>query len=446
MIFREPPTRTRPDGARPSSAGLAAVADLLLSGPSRSRAAGTGSAPAPAPEPPPDPAPEADLPRGLYVLVPAGIDPSARREAVLAAAGSLASPPRPAAVLLFEGGRVDAHVLGETACGRLGPQGYLGGPDLGQAVRRLVDHCDPVALVPLDAPEALLDRRAPALEHPVFLVEADAESLVEAYRTLKAWRRSGAAGRSAVLFAGRPSHDAAPLHTRLRVAARAFLGCDLARQRVRNGDASPPEAAAPGIRLFAGAPAEAVWAPLLDAGTAPSSPPGTEALRAAAPPPEPSAPAAAPVDAAPPAVRREAEPVPAVRPAFALWQPDSREDLLAVFETQLPALLGPAYRHVFRVDVAEPGAPPLVAVRDDGTLVAILFGELDEVVPTRPAQAWLRVHWPLLVRVWPDAGLPDQPRVATMVLAAARPDRSDASVRQFVPVRLGGHKGIVLLG
>jgi hypothetical protein len=397
-------------------------------------------------EPPPEPAPEADLPRGLYVLVPAGIDPAARRDAALQAAGALAAPQRAAGVLLFEGGRVDAHVLGETACGRIGPQSYLGGTDLERAVRRLADHCDPIALVPLDAPDALLERPAPALENPVFLVEADAECLVEAYRTLKTWRRFGAGARSAVLFAGRPSAEAAPLHTRLRVAARAFLGCDLARQRTRNGDAAPPEVAAPGVRIFAGAPAEAVWAPLLDAGTGTPSASDAEASGAEAPLAEPSGEDAAPPPVvAPPAVRREAEPPPAVRPAFALWQPDSREDLLAVFETQLPALLGGAYRHVFRVDVAEPGAPPLLAVRDDGTLVAVLFGEPDEVVPTRPALAWLEVHWPLLVRVWPDAGLPDEPRVATMVLAAARPDRSDGSVRRFVPVRLGGHRGIVLL-
>jgi hypothetical protein len=445
MIFRDPPTRTGPNGPPSPSAGLAAVADLLLSGPSASPSAATGHTPAPLPEAPPEPAPEADLPRGLYVLVPAGIDPAARRDAALQAAGALATPPRPTGVLLFEGGRVDAHVLGETACGRLGPQSYLGGTDLERAVRRLAGHCDPIALVPLDAPDALLDRPAPALEHPVFLVEADAECLVEAYRTLKTWRRSGAAGRSAVLFAGRPSDDAAPLHTRLRVAARAFLGCDLARQRTRNGDAAPPEVAAPGVRIFAGAPAEAVWAPLLDADTGTLSASDAEASGPGATVAEPSGEDAAPAAAAPPAIRREAEPPPAVRRAFALWQPDSREDLLAVFETQLPALLGQAYRHVFRVDVAEPGAPPLLAVRDDGTLVAILFGEPDEVVPTRPAVAWLEVHWPLLVRVWPDAGLPDQPRVATMVLAAARPDRSDGTVHRFVPVRLGGHKGIVLL-
>jgi hypothetical protein len=61
------------------------------------------------------------------------------------------------------------------------------------------------------------------------------------------------------------------------------------------------------------------------------------------------------------------------------------------------------------------------------------------------------VHWPLLVRVWPHADLPDEPRVAAMVLAATvrtparRPAPADGGVRQFVPVRLGGHKGVVLL-
>ena len=146
---------------------------------------------------------------------------------------------------------------------------------------------------------------------------------------------------------------------------------------------------------------------------------------------------------------RAPDPTPAVRPAFMLWRPDSRDELLDVFEAQLPALLGDAYPHVFRVDVAEAGAPPLVAVRRDGALVAVLFGEADEAVPAEPAREWLRVHWPLLVRAWPHANLPDEPQVETMVLAAGngrpRGRLVGDGVRRFVPVRLGGHKGIVLL-
>ena len=86
-----------------------------------------------------------------------------------------------------------------------------------------------------------------------------------------------------------------------------------------------------------------------------------------------------------------------------------------------------------------------VAVRDDGTLVAILFGEPDEYVPSGPARAWLRVHWPLLMRVRPDAGLGGEPKVGTMVLAASRPAQAEDKVRRFVPVRLGARKGLVLL-
>jgi len=442
---------------------LAAVADVLLSTSARSPSPALGDPPGRVPAgevcpgpgtavagggPADAPAPVADPPRGLYVLVPAGVAPAARREAALAAAGRLAARRRPAGVLLFEAGRVDAHVVGETASGRLGPQNYLGGTDLDQAVRRLAGHCDPIALVPLDSPDAILGRPGPAGDGPVFLVEADAEGLVEAYRALKTWRRSGAAGRSAILFAGGRQADAAPLHARLRHAARAFLGCDLARQRVVSGGAAAHgTGAASGVRIFAGAPAEAVWAPLLAVAAG-------RTAAAAGPSPEPSAPAGpwqaavadgVQPDAGPPAPGREAGPRPASRPAFALWQPESRDALLDAAEAQLPALLGGRFRQVFRVDVDEPGAPPLVAVRDDGTLVAILFGEPDEFVRTGSALAWLRVHWSLLARMQPDAGLVDGPRVGTIVLAAARPGRAADGVRRFVPVRLGGHKGIVLL-
>jgi len=458
MIFHDPAKRAGPGAASAAGGGLSAVADLLLSGPA---GPATDTAEAAPPEatratrcparaetdraqggaPVEGPVLEAAPPRGVYVLVPAGVAPSARRDAALAAAGRLAARDRPAGVLLFEAGRVDAHVLGDTGTGRLGPQNYLGAADVGQTVRRLADHCDPIALVPLDAPDGLLDRAAGAVERPVFLVDADAESLVEAYRTLKTWRQWGAGGRSAVLFAGRAAAEARPLHARLRQAARAFLGCDLARQRTPNGEGLPAGSeAATGVRLFAGAPAEAVWGPLLGAQT---DPPATVEPRAAAPEAAGAGASRTPT--------REAAP-PAVRPAFMLWQPESRDDLLDALAAQLPALLGEAYPHVFRVDVAEPGAPPLVAVRSDGALVAVLFGEADEIVPTAPARQWLRVHWPLLVRVWPGAGLGEAPQVDTMVLAAAgrtpsrRSGGSGGGVRPFVPVRLGGHTGIVLLG
>ncbi len=469
MIFRDPPTRTGPAAGPGGAGGLSAVADLLLSGPGDSPAvpARAPAAAARAAEPSPrgapavaeadvtdGPAPEAAPPRGVYMLVPAGVNPAARRQAALDAAARLAARDRPAAVLLFEGGRVDAHVLGETAGGRLGPQNYFGGADLGQAVRRLADHCDPIALVPLDAPEAVFDGLPPAVERPVFLVDADAESLVEAYRTLKTWRQAGAAGRSAVLYGDGSPAAAGPRHARLRQAARAFLGCDLARQRTRHGDAARRGmAAASGVRVFAGARAEDVWAPLLAVAAEASAAGAVETPPAERDVPEtvaaePAAPAVAedtPVRGVCAAPHRAAGPAPSVRPAFTLWRPESRDELLDAMEAQLPALLGEAYPHVFRVDVAEPGAPPLVAVRLDGTLVALRFGEANEAVPTEPTRRWLRVHWPLLVRAYPHANLPEEPRVETMVLAAARPDPSDGTVHRFVPVRLGGHKGIVLL-
>ena len=170
------------------------------------------------------PVSEAPVPRGLYVLVPAGIDPAGRRDAALTAARLLAPHHRPTAVFVFENGLVDAHVLGEMACGRLGPQNYLGPADMDRTVGDLVGQCDQIGLVLLDPPNRRLHRLSSTACRTVFLATPDAEGIVETYRTLKAWRSSGTLSDTAVLFVG-PGGDrgTGDLGQRLRRAAQGFL-------------------------------------------------------------------------------------------------------------------------------------------------------------------------------------------------------------------------------
>ena len=459
------------------TAGMTAVADVLLSAPPERAAVpaerevdrGSNSAP-----------PTAPVPEGLYVLVPAGVDPAERREAVLAAAHRLAPLQRPAAVLLLEDGHVEAHILGEVAAGRLGPENRLGASDLGRTFIELVGQCAQIAVVPLAESNGALATLGSAAERPVFLVQPDDESVVEAYRTLKAWRLDRGRTHPAVLFAGADGRTAV-LHGRLRRAAQAFLGCDVAVQQVARPGGAGHEPPMQRVRVFADVPAEAVWPALLGALGACAPEPAQGAARPvrAAPDalaaPEPCAPCEPAAEAAghvPPTwdvprasnvtgcSRSRLEQVgsngapsaatdvaggQAVCPAFTLWEPEDRGALLSAIAAQLPGLVGGSLRQVFRVDVDEPGAPPLAAVRGDGALVAILVVEPGQAVDTQAAERWMAVHRSLLAPVCRATGGEVGSAVASIVLAPVdRAERPDG-VQRLVPVRLGGHKGIVLL-
>ncbi|MBE3096677.1 MAG: hypothetical protein IMZ44_06045, partial [Planctomycetes bacterium] len=130
---------------------------------------------------------------------------------------------------------------------------------------------------------------------------------------------------------------------------------------------------------------------------------------------------------------------------FAPWQPESRDALVAAVEAQAPALLGPDLRQVLRIEVDEPGAPPLAAVRQDGTLVAILLAGAGETVDTQAAARWLSVHRALLARAYPGAAIGEGREPAAVVLAPLAPPGAPDAVRRFLAVKLGGHRGIVLL-
>jgi hypothetical protein len=117
---------------------------------------------------------------------------------------------------------------------------------------------------------------------------------------------------------------------------------------------------------------------------------------------------------------------------------------VAAIEAQPPAALGKSLRQVLRVDVDEPGAPPLAAVRDDGTLVAILLAREGEPVDTRAGARWLTAHRRLLVRAYPSAGIREDAEPTAIVLARMEPPPADGT-RRFLPIQLGGRRGIVLL-
>jgi hypothetical protein len=421
---------------------FAALADVLLSAQPAEPVADAQAAEPLADESPP--IPEVGVPRGLYLLVPAGIDPAGRRDAALTAARRLAPHREPATVFVFENGLVEAHVLGERACGRLGPQNYPGAADMDRTVSDLLGQCDQIGLVVLDPPNGRLHRLGRTPCRTVFLATPDAESIVETYRTLKAWRFSGTLSRAAVLFVG-PGADrgTGDLGRRLRRAAQGFLGCDLAIQHVVSvgpdgGAGQLPQA----LRVFSQAPADQVWPPLLAAaghGTPPATVPVGDKYPPAATAPEQNPPAAAEEPAVAPAAAAD------VCPAFDLWRPDNRRELISAIQEQAASLFGGSLKLVFQVDVDEPGAPPLAAVRDDGALVAILLAEPGETVDTGAAERWLRVHASLLARAFRPSPIAAGAELLAVALAPLEAVPASDGIRRFVPVKMGGHKGVVFL-
>ena len=411
--------RRAPDGSR--GRGFDALCDVLLS-PEGEHIAEHA---------PPPAAPPGTI-RGLYVLAMAGVEPAARRQTALAVAHELAPRSVPAAVFLFENGRADAHLLGEPACGRLGPQSYLASADMGENAACLAGRCDQVGLALLDSVTAVPADLVPAVRRAVFVATPDAESLVEAYREFKSWRARasagvpGAAGTGNAVFVVEASgaDDASQLHERFARAARRFLDCDVAIQGFlagAGGAALPTEP----LHLFAGAPSGRVWSGLLAA---------TERgnLR--------------PAEEAPAAAREASRSPPAVLPSAAIrvWDPTDGEALLSAMEVQVPALLGERCRLVLRVEVDEPDAPPLAAVRDDGALVAILIADGRRPADARAAEHWLAVHLPLLARAYPSAGIRADAPPSAVVLAPLEPAAAEG-VRRFLPVKVGGRHGIVII-
>ena len=406
-----PPQATR--RGEPGRRGFDALCDVLLS-PDDERIAEHA--------PPPAAPPKAI--RGLYVLAMVGVEPAARRQTALAVARELAPRSAPAAVFLFENGRADAHLLGEPTCGRLGPQSYLPSADMGENAAAIAGRCDQVGLALLDGVKAVPAALAPAVRSAVFVATPDAESLVETYRELKTWFAAPLAGRSAsagaALFVvgSDGGQEVRWFHDRLSRAARRFLDCDVAIQGFLAGASGAVLPTEP-LRLFAGAPSASVWSALASAA-------------------ERESPAA---DSYPPASLCPSVPSSLV---VRLWHPHDREALLAAVEAQAPALLGERCRLVLRVDVDEPDAPPLAAVRDDGALVAILISDGRRPADARSAEHWLAVHRPLLARAYPSAGIRAEAAPSAVVLAPLEPAAAEG-VRRFLPVRLGARQGIVVL-
>ena len=463
---------------------MAAIAEMLFS--SSGGGAALAAPPAGAPEPAvpaapaavaslaPHPASEAEdggflppaevnPPQGLYVMVPAGIGLSDRRRTALAVAASLAPHGGTTAVFLLEGGAADAHVLGEPACGRLGREHYLDPADTGRAIRELLSQCDQVAVVPLEASSSMPRGLAGRVRRTVFVATADAESVVETYRELKAWRKRGLALPAALFVVGTDgAAETGRLVGRLRRASREFLGCDLANQGFLAPEAATLAADHPEpLRILNHAPLGEIWPRLLgDDGEKSAAVDavkyrdshlffgGAAQERPYASVSESTLPAAdegeGKIGGCPsflgPVVAAGAE----ACSVFSPWRPEGSEALVAAIEAQPPAALGKSLRQLLRVDVDEPGAPPLAAVRDDGTLVAILLAREGEPVDTRAGARWLTAHRRLLVRAYPSAGIREDAEPTAIVLAQMEPPPADGT-RRFLPIQLGGRRGIVLL-
>ncbi len=373
------------------------------------------------------PAPSIDL----YLMIPAGLDGPDRRRAALAAAAHLAPQGRSAALFLFEGGRADAHILGNLGCGRNGPEGCIASADPGRTVAELVAQCDQVAVISLDGPRDALRRLGPLAARTVFVAGADPEGLVEAYRSLKSWRADGPSSEAALFIVGADGPDeAGQLHRRLARVARQCLGVELgnggflpalaADVRGQASVAPPP--------ILQETPAEEVWPRLVSAARLRRT---ETALVMPAPPPT-AVPQAAPA------------PADGYR-VFVPWHPESHEALLAAIEVQGPALLADSLQQIFRVEVDEPGAPPLAAVRADGALVAILVPGPGETADAPAASRWLAVHRKVLARAYPCSGIREDVDPSAIVLAPVAAPAAADGIRRFVPVRMGGHLGVVLV-
>ena len=407
--------------------GLAALADVLLS-------ARTPPSPPAAPEADSgtlEPA-GADGLHGLYVLIPAGIEPEDRRRTALAVACRLAPRARPAALLVFEQGLADAHILGEVACGRLGPQNYLPTADTAGLIAALLAQSDQVGIVLMDGPPEV-HRLGRLACRTVFIVRPDTESIVETYREMKSWRQRGAGGEAALfIIGGDGPEEIGRLQRRLGRASREFLGLDVRVQGFMEAGAVALNADHPEpLRILAKAPAADIWPHLL-----------SDVREGTAAPPA--------VSAAPDSARRPvaaaATRVPDVSPVFSLWDSPDRQAILKAIESQVPSEVAGSLRQIFRVEVDEPDAPPLAAVRQDGALVAILLAD-DGAPPPDPraAGAWLARHRTLLARAYPEAGIADGVAPAAVVLAPLKLPPATDGIRRFLPLAMGGRHGVVFL-
>lgn len=431
------------------SDGLAALMDLLIAPTPAAKAAAAPIAQDPAPSAP-ETAPvamsdavpqrplDADVPRGLYAMSLPGIDPSQRRQVAMVVAERLLPPAGTAVLFLFEEGWTDIHYLGEPACGRLGPHSFLQA-DGGWTLSDLLKRCDQVAVVSLHGDGSAARRLAATVGRTVLVSGVDAECAVETYRQLKSWRDLGMDGRAALFAVGDRVDEADRFQGRLSEATRRFLGCELKCQGFLARDEATASRVAPSP-LVAKAPAREVWLRLEGAQVTPEPLPVAQS-----PPHVVAAPPAIEVGATPPSQAVEPPTTDAPPRIFSPWQPENAAALIAAVEAQVPAILSGNFKNVFRVEVEEPDAPPLAAVRADGGLVAIVVRGPGESADPSAAARWLKVHRRLLARAFPCSGMDEGAELSVVVLAPLEAPPATDGVRRFLPVRLGGHRGIVLL-
>jgi hypothetical protein len=380
----------------------------------------------------------------VSLLIACGLNGADRRRIAVAAAARIATPGEPAGCLVIERGRADGYALSSVTNGET------------SAPADFISACGEVAVAALDGAGDL----GLAAGRTIFLTGPDIEELLETYRGLKSWRATRTdrqASAAAIFVVGAAGgEEARKVHHRLAAVARQCLGLELA-----DAGFMPPSSAADVAavrRVFSDAPAAEIL-PRLSATTQPAGDTGglpasadDQSLPASESPNDnttsltaPLVKCSDPIDQGRPDQPASAKQDDAEYRVFSPWSPESREALIAAVEAQGPAIEPGSFQQLFRIEVDEPGAPPLAAVRADGTLVAVLVTAPGESPDAPAACRWLAMHRKLLMRAYPCSGISADVEPSAIVLAPAGAPAVADGVRRYVAVRTGGHRGIVVL-
>jgi len=456
-------------GARPpASAGLPA-------GCSAGGASGRTPPPSRAPSPGVDDllarpleTPQIDMPASVAPTGPAavailtgGVPPQRRLLLAREAVSRLMAPCGLTALVTFDGPRATVAALARDdvqaatscqACGHFG--------DIIRAADRLI-------LVLADAASEFIASGGSLPDHCVVLTLADPQWLVEAYRELKAATTATKGPVPDIFVLEADARDEAErTFRRLSRVAIAHLGCSptfLGHTVGRGGTAAP----VPVRGVFDSLEARAVFGylrPLLRARS--GDMPGTDRgdVEPASRPPRiqhvtvrPAEPQAGQRQTLPPVAGVVETEFGGGSPAFAAWQPASRDELLEAVAASLGSVI-PGLRGTIdlRADLAaDAEGPDLVAVDRDGAAVAVLVAEDGNpaaLVRAERCRRWLASHVRLLRRAYGDAGLAAEDRpVGCIVLAAdeqaatfrgLRPQ--NVRVATYLPLQCGAVHGLLL--
>ncbi|MBN2584628.1 MAG: hypothetical protein JXL80_16310 [Planctomycetes bacterium] len=391
----------------------------------------------------------------VTAFLTAGLPPERRLVLAREAISKLSASHGRTALVTFDGDRATVAALGRS------------GEDSAATPR--VDHfsdviraADRLTLVLVDGAASFLESGRCLPDHCVVLTLSDPESLVEAYRELKAATAATSGPVPDLFVLEADCHDQAErTYRRLARVAIAHLGCTptFAGHLVGKGHTA---SLGPTECVFNQLDAEIVYRtlrPMLKAHAAATAKPA----RAEPERPQPVVRPAEPQ----PGRRQTLPPVAGVvdldgRQAtrggtFAVWTPVSRDDILHAAATSLEGLL-PGHRGLIdvRTELAsEAECPDLVAVDRDGGPIAILLadgGDPSVLLRAGRCRTWLATYGRLLARAYPEAGLAAEGRPATcMVLVAEEATATlrglcpqDVRLITYLPLTCGSAHGLLL--